>query len=166
LTTIRVAAHPLCLRVATNRVQNLHSCSATAIPAIPPLLPTSQRIRIYTHTRTAPSPFSPPLSFHAGIGPELINGRLAMIGFVAALGAELSSGESVLTQWASEPIYIAGAFLLVIAGSLIPFLQGNKNTEALGALTPSAEMTNGRAAMIGFAALLAVEFANSGTALF
>jgi hypothetical protein len=89
-----------------------------------------------------------------------------MIGIVAALGAELSSGESVLTQWASEPIYIAGAFLLVIAGSLIPFLQGDKNTKAIGPLTPSAEMTNGRAAMIGFAALLAVEFASSGKALF
>ncbi|KAG1668112.1 hypothetical protein FOA52_003899 [Chlamydomonas sp. UWO 241] len=102
----------------------------------------------------------------SGIGPELINGRLAMIGFVAALGAELSSGEPVLRQWAAEPTGIAVAFLLVIAGSLVPFLQGNKNTEAFGALTPSAEMNNGRAAMIGFASLLIVEFATSGKALF
>jgi hypothetical protein len=101
-----------------------------------------------------------------GIGPELINGRLAMIGFVAALGAELSSGEPVLRQWASEPTGIASAFLLVIAGSLVPFLQGNKNTEAFGALTPAAEMNNGRAAMIGFASLLIAEFATSGKALF
>ncbi len=28
-----------------------------------------------------------------GIAPELINGRLAMVGFLAAVGAELSSGE-------------------------------------------------------------------------
>ncbi|KAG1662083.1 hypothetical protein FOA52_006890 [Chlamydomonas sp. UWO 241] len=102
----------------------------------------------------------------SGIGPEFINGRLAMIGFVAALGAELSSGEPVLSQWASEPTGIAVAFLLVIAGSLVPFLSGNKNTKAVGPLTPSAEMTNGRAAMIGFAALLIVEFASSGKALF
>jgi hypothetical protein len=90
-----------------------------------------------------------------------------MIGFVAALGAEISSGEPVLRQWASEPTGIAAAFVLVIAGSLIPFLQGNKNTESFGGVfTPSAEMQNGRAAMIGFAALLAVELATSGNALF
>ena len=34
---------------------------------------------------------------------ELINGRLAMLAFVAALGAELSSGESVLRQLGDEP---------------------------------------------------------------
>jgi hypothetical protein len=89
-----------------------------------------------------------------------------MIGFVAALGAELSSGEPVLSQWASEPTGIAVAFLLVIAGSLVPFLQGDKNTKAIGPLTPSAEMNNGRAAMIGFASLLIAEFASSGKALF
>lgn len=30
--------------------------------------------------------------------PELINGRLAMLGVVAAIGAELASGTSVLQQ--------------------------------------------------------------------
>lgn len=33
-----------------------------------------------------------------GAAPELINGRLAMLGFFAALGAEISSGEGVLQQ--------------------------------------------------------------------
>lgn len=33
-----------------------------------------------------------------GPAPEIVNGRLAMLGFVAALGAELSSGESVMMQ--------------------------------------------------------------------
>jgi hypothetical protein len=32
----------------------------------------------------------------SGPGPEVINGRLSMIGFVAAVGAELSSGECSL----------------------------------------------------------------------
>ena len=33
-----------------------------------------------------------------GAAPELINGRLAMLGFVAALGAELSTNEPIMTQ--------------------------------------------------------------------
>ena len=32
-----------------------------------------------------------------GSAPELINGRLAMLGFIAAVGAELSSGEESMT---------------------------------------------------------------------
>jgi len=32
----------------------------------------------------------------SGPAPELINGRLAMLGFIAAVVAELNSGESVL----------------------------------------------------------------------
>jgi hypothetical protein len=35
----------------------------------------------------------------SGAAPETTNGRLAMLGFIAAVGAELSSGEGVLRQW-------------------------------------------------------------------
>eukprot|EP00955_Chlamydomonas_euryale_P112013 366104-Chlamydomonas_euryale.AAC.13 len=83
-----------------------------------------------------------------------------MLGFVAAVSAELSSGEPVLTQWAQEPFLIFATFALIIAGSLVPFLQGNKNKEAFGPLSPSAELLNGRAAMIGFAAMLVLEAVN------
>ena len=44
-------------------------------------------------------------------------------------------------------------------------LQGVQNTEAFGPFTPAAELLNGRAAMLGFGALLAVE-ADKGSALF
>ena len=40
----------------------------------------------------------------SGPAPELINGRLAMVAFVAALGAELSSGESVIRQWSEDNV--------------------------------------------------------------
>ena len=36
-------------------------------------------------------------------GPELMNGRLAMLGFVAAAGAEISTGETVAQQFADAP---------------------------------------------------------------
>lgn len=83
---------------------------------------------------------------------------------MAALFAELSSGESVLRQWASEPTGIALTFITFSVASLIPLLSSTKR-EAFGPFTPDAETLNGRAAMIGFAALLAVE-AVKGTALF
>ncbi|PRW50936.1 Carotene biosynthesis-related CBR [Chlorella sorokiniana] len=100
----------------------------------------------------------------SGPAPELINGRLSMLAFVAALGAELASGEPVLRQLGEEP---TGVFLAVItfaAASLIPMLNSAER-KPFGPFTPAAEMLNGRAAMIGFAALLVVE-AVRGTALF
>jgi hypothetical protein len=87
-----------------------------------------------------------------------------MLAFVAALGAELSSGESVLRQWAEEPTGVTLTFVVFIAASLIPLINSVKR-EAFGPFTPAAELLNGRAAMIGFASLLAVE-AVRGTALF
>lgn len=88
--------------------------------------------------------------------PEIINGRLSMLGFVAALGAELNSGESVIRQWAEEPTGIICTGLLFIAASLVPAFARSQQ-QSIGPFTPAAEMLNGRAAMIGFAALLAIE---------
>ncbi|KAK9828994.1 hypothetical protein WJX72_003297 [[Myrmecia] bisecta] len=99
-----------------------------------------------------------------GAVPETTNGRLAMLGFVAALFAELASGKGVLSQWSAEPTLISLTFFVFIAASIIPFLN-NAPKEPFGPFTPKAEMVNGRAAMIGFAALLIIE-AVKGSALF
>lgn len=96
--------------------------------------------------------------------PEIINGRLAMLGFVAALGAELSSGESVLRQWNDDATGIVLTAITFWIATLIPMLSSSKR-EAFGPLNPEAEMVNGRAAMIGFASLLVVE-SLTGRALF
>ncbi len=58
-----------------------------------------------------------------GPAPQIINGRLAMLGFVAALGAELATGTPVLRQLATEPTLIILASLTFIAASLAPLLQ-------------------------------------------
>ncbi|KAI8109855.1 hypothetical protein M9434_001134 [Picochlorum sp. BPE23] len=114
-----------------------------------------------------PAPKTPgfgELMAFSGPAPEIINGRLAMIAFVAALGAELSTGESVLTQFKDAPVGVIGTFLLFSAASLIPMFK-NADREAVGPLTPQVELTNGRAAMLGFASLLLVE-GFRGAALF
>lgn len=99
----------------------------------------------------------------SGPAPEIVNGRLAMLGFVAALAAELRTDETVARQLSQEPTLICLTFVLLIAGSLVPILGGKQ--ESLGPFTPQAEILNGRAAMLGFAALLAAE-AVRGSALF
>ena len=116
----------------------------------------------------APAP-TPAISFgdvmgFSGLAPERVNGRLAMLGFVAAAGAELSTNEPLQQQISEATGPIAGAFLLFIAASLIPLAKGAK-LEAFGPFTPKAEMLNGRAAMLGFLLLIGFE-AGSGSALF
>lgn len=48
-----------------------------------------------------------------GPAPELINGRLAMVGFFAALGGELHSGEGVLMQACSSLTYAPHLLMLL-----------------------------------------------------
>merc|ERR1712003_238327 len=100
----------------------------------------------------------------SGSGPETINGRLAMLGFIAALGAEASSGETIFQQVGDAEPSILFAFIMFAAASLIPIFKGAKK-EKFAFFSPEAEMLNGRAAMIGFALLLAIE-AKSGAAFF
>lgn len=38
--------------------------------------------------------------------PEIANGRLAMLGFLAAVGAEVATGESIFQQLADQPAWI------------------------------------------------------------
>lgn len=79
-----------------------------------------------------------------------------MVAFISALGAELASGETILSQWSDEPTGVALTFILFSAATLIPLLSSSKR-EAFRPFTPEAETLNGRAAMIGFAFLLLSE---------
>jgi hypothetical protein len=92
----------------------------------------------------------------AGAGPERINGRLAMVAIVAALGAEASSHESTLQQLGCQPTGVALLVVLVAAGSLVPLLEGLEAGKT-GFFNAAAEQLNGRAAMLGFASLLVTE---------
>ena len=75
------------------------------------------------------------------------------------------AGQSVLSQWAREPTLITVTFILVIAGSLAPLTSTTSTERRMGPFTPDVEIINGRAACLGFAALLAIE-AVKGSALF
>merc|ERR1719460_1839579 len=79
--------------------------------------------------------------FVAGRAPEAVNGRVAMLGFIAALGAEASSGETVFQQIGDAEPSILFAFIMFAAASLIPIFKGVKK-EKFAFFSPEAEMLN------------------------
>jgi Chlorophyll A-B binding protein len=107
-----------------------------------------------------------------------------MLGFVIAIVNEVATGKSVTGQLFDEVVQkstkvithsvdglalssFAFVVVAVTMGTLAPMINGEENGKrsGLGPFTPEAEMRNSRAAMIGFAALLATE-AIKGSALF
>ncbi|KAF6985345.1 hypothetical protein CFC21_003220 [Triticum aestivum] len=97
----------------------------------------------------------------SGPAPERINGRLAMVGFVAALSVEAARGGGLLDQAGSGAglgwfLVTAGVFS---AASLVPLLQGQTvESKSSGIWSADAELWNGRFAMLGLVALAATEF--------
>merc|ERR1711977_638442 len=71
-------------RVVVRAAPEPEASSATPPPPPPP--PAKKEVT-----------FGETMAF-SGSGPETINGRLAMLGFIAALGAEASSGETIFQQ--------------------------------------------------------------------
>lgn len=63
----------------------------------------------------------------------------------------------MVQQYKDQPVLVVGIFLLFAAASLIPMFKGKGGKVESGPFTKKAEMFNGRAAMIGFAALLLTE---------
>ncbi|KAI3925908.1 hypothetical protein MKW98_028044 [Papaver atlanticum] len=100
----------------------------------------------------------------SGPAPERINGRLAMIGFVAAMGVELARGTDVAAQLTDGglPWFIGTSVVLSLA-SLIPLSKGiSVESKSDGVMTSKAELWNGRFAMLGLVALVFTEFVKGG----
>nr|ABU98941.1 early light-induced protein 4 [Rhododendron catawbiense] len=101
----------------------------------------------------------------SGPGPERINGRLAMVGFVAAIAVELSKGEDVFAQISNGgiPWFLLTTGVLSVA-SLIPLSSGvSVESRSKPFWSSDAEMLNGRFAMLGLVALALTEYVKGGT---
>ncbi|KAJ0024186.1 hypothetical protein Pint_07201 [Pistacia integerrima] len=79
----------------------------------------------------------------SGPAPERINGRLAMIGFVAAMAVEV---QALYCHW-----------------HLVPLFKGvSVESVSEGLMTSDAELWNGRFAMLGLIALAFTEYVKGG----
>ena len=100
----------------------------------------------------------------SGPAPEIINGRAAMLGFVSAIGVEVASGRDLLSQLNSGglPWFVLTAGILT-AASLVPLSKGiSAESKSQPIFSSSAEMLNGRFAMLGLLALALTEYVKGG----
>ena len=75
--------------------------------------------------------------------PEIINCRLAMLGFAAAVVVELTTGKNVIQQSEAAPVPIALISLLFVVASIIPIVRGVPR-RGNSIFTADAELWNGR----------------------
>lgn len=89
--------------------------------------------------------------------PELINGRCAMLGYVAGYGYEFVKNESITNQLMEYAPYFALVSGLVTLSTLKTG-KPSKDDVVIDGLTPDAELFNGRAAMLGITLTLLYEY--------
>ncbi|XP_065859184.1 early light-induced protein 1, chloroplastic-like [Euphorbia lathyris] len=113
--------------------------------------------------KSNPTRFSDILAF-SGPAPERINGRLAMIGFVAAVAVELANSHDLLSQVSDGGVsWFVGSSVLLSLASLIPLFKGvSVESKSDGFMTSDAELWNGRLAMLGLVALAFTEYVKGG----
>lgn len=82
--------------------------------------------------------------------PEVINGRLAMLGMFSGLGYETVSGISVLEQPYALSAFVISSVLITCAS----LIAGNPNEQVVfnKPFMPDVELLNGRVAMLGMLA--------------
>ncbi|CAN4091257.1 unnamed protein product [Withania somnifera] len=129
-----------------------------------PRLHKSSHLRVKCMSEPKPSSnFFDVFSF-SGPAPERINGRLAMIGFVAAIGVELAKGGDLSVQLSSGGFsWFLGTSALLTLASVIPLFQGvSAESKSGGIMSADAEIWNGRFAMLGLVALAFTEYVRGG----
>ncbi len=100
----------------------------------------------------------------SGPAPEIINGRAAMVGFVSAIAVEMASGRDLFSQLNNGGVswFVLSAAILSF-GSLVPMLKGiSPESKSQQIFSSSAEMLNGRFAMLGLLALAFTEYVKGG----
>ena len=66
-----------------------------------------------------------------------------MLGMVAAMGAEIATGEPVVQQLQEAAVPVAATAAAFAVASLVPLLKGGNLSEGFGPFTTGAERLNG-----------------------
>ncbi|GLJ41884.1 hypothetical protein SUGI_0867280 [Cryptomeria japonica] len=158
------------LRVKCNAEEDSEGKEASHINGIPSSFTSTPSGQSPTRSSAVPvtpkktsTKFGDVFAF-SGPAPETINGRLAMVGFVSAVAVELASGEDLVTQLTSGGLtwFVYSAVMLSVA-SLVPMFNGTSaESKSQAIFSSSAEMLNGRLAMLGLAALAVTEYVKGG----
>jgi hypothetical protein len=90
-----------------------------------------------------------------GLGPEVTNSRLAMLGFAIAAFWELTQGIDVFEQIKRYPLITIATFVIFTAASWIPFMQGQSYNVKSGPFTPNASLHSLLAGLLCLPAVLA-----------
>merc|ERR1712137_1001851 len=61
-----------------------------------------------------------------GVGPELINGRLAMLGFLSCMGAEYATHQTFVEQVSDAPTAIMASAAVFVLASFMPKFRGDE----------------------------------------
>jgi hypothetical protein len=155
------APHVTVTRAASRRRGALIKVSASDAGGAP--IPASEAKKISSATRVVKRKgFRETMGF-AGWAPEIVNGRVAQIAFVAGVGAEIVTGETLPAQFHDHVFSLAFVSTLVFLASFVPGRLAKKYTSepstkgAFGPFSPGKELIHGRMAMLGLAAALYLE---------
>uniref|UniRef100_A0A7S1J5V0 Uncharacterized protein n=1 Tax=Eutreptiella gymnastica TaxID=73025 RepID=A0A7S1J5V0_9EUGL len=147
---------------------------ADVLPCLPSI-PRTQPIAMMTlsggrSTRLVPTggsfriePTMADLMSINGVMPEVINGRVAQLSFIAGIAAERATGETLPQQFADYPVSVLAATVLVTLASFMPKLRNatkytvDPRTKSGSIFSARAELVNSRAAMIGLGAAIIQE---------
>merc|ERR1712070_622384 len=160
--------------IKTNAIsrQQLRSSTSVVLPARPAMkkvLRAKVAVRASANTPTpdtaTPTPVEKMESIQEmmkfdGVLPERVNGRLAMLGFVAAVGAELTTGQTAFTQFANHPFTVPFHWAIFAVASAMPAVMSGNSLkgimeasgekglpEGMKKYNADVELLNGRAAM-------------------
>ena len=100
----------------------------------------------------------------SGPAPEVINGRLAMLGFDLAVLVELLTGDTIFQQVYNEITILVTVTLTVFTASMVPLYRGVRVSPD-SFLNFKNELLNGRVAMMGLFVMMIIE-AITGSAIF
>ncbi|KAJ7299788.1 hypothetical protein O6H91_Y153900 [Diphasiastrum complanatum] len=131
----------------------------TATNTVPPLTTDVPTATTPVAPKKMSTKFGDVFAF-TGPAPEKINGRLAMLGFVSALGVEIVTGQDLVAQLGNGGLtWFFVTAILFTSASLIPLFKGiSAESKSESFFSSQAETLNGRAAMVGLVALVLTEY--------